>query len=137
MRANCIAINFLDSGDLAFLRELLANRGGRLLSERSIEKRITSESQQRRSHPLGVFFRAKQPIPSVLDHLRDTAVTRCDYRQSARHRLEHRVGNALDIPAGGFAWMQENVRAQKEALQRALRKEARKPHSPADSKIGG
>jgi len=116
MRVNCVAINYLDGGDLTFLRELLANRGGSLLSDRLVKDGIASELQEGGRHPLGVFFRAKQPIPSVLDHLWDTAVTRCDYGQSARHRLEHRVGNALDIPAGGFAWKQKNVRAQKEVL---------------------
>ena len=120
MRENCVAINFFDGGDLAFLGELLVNRGGSLLSERSIKDRIVGQSQERGRHAIRVSFRAQQTIPSVLNGFRDTAVARCDHRQPAGHRLEHRVGNSLDIACGGFAWMKENVRAGEKFLQGVL-----------------
>ena len=59
------------------------------------------------------------------------------HREPACHRLEHRVGNALDISACRFAWMKEYVRLEKEILQRILREESCEPDSIADSEPGG
>ena len=132
MRENSVAINSFDGGDLAFLRELLVNRSGSLLSERSIEDGILSQSQEGCGHPLRVPFRAQQTIPPVLDGFRDTAVARRDYRQPARHRLEHRVGNSLDIAGRGFAWMKENVRSGEKMLQVVLRNKSRESDLATD-----
>ncbi len=132
MGENSVAINFFDGGDLAFLRELLVNRSGSLLSERSIEAGILSQLQEGCGHPLRVPFRAQQTVPPVLDGFRDTAVPRRDYRQPARHRLEHRVGNSLHIAGRGFAWMKENVRSGEKMLQVVLRNKSRESDLATD-----
>src|SRR6476469_1189131 len=60
-----------------------------------------------------------------------------EYRQTARHRFQHRVGNAFLVAvAAHFTWVDKNVRLIIELAQLRLRNEPGKEDLVRDAEIG-
>src|SRR5438046_10216210 len=83
-----------------------------------------------------IAFTYENTANAVFDCFGDSTMPGSKDRQSARHRFQHGIGNALLISiAAGFARMEENMRRIKKLAQSFLRDETRKIDSVDDLKF--